>query len=135
MNRYVLSLLVVTAISVGASGVTWAGTLENGIKAYDRKDYQQAYEQLLPLAEEGVDEAQFYVGGMLVDGMGVEADSTKGVYWLEKAAENRHAMAAKQLGNMYLSGFGVPMDPQKGAKYILMYEANVFPDEADSGCD
>ena len=115
--------------------VALAGTLEDGIQAFHERKYQQAYELLLPLAKQGDGEAQFYVGGMLVDGFGIPADPEKGVYWLEQSVESQYAMAAKQLGNMYLSGFGVPMDSQKGAEYILLYEQIVPSDEVDSGCD
>ena len=112
-----------------------ASLLDDGIQAYDRQDYLGAYKQLLPLAEQGNGEAQYYVGGMLVDGIGIPADASRGVYWLEQAVSNEYYLAAKMLGSMYLSGLGVPMDPQKGAKYIILFEKQVPKEEADSGCD
>jgi len=113
----------------------WASLLDDGIESFDQKDYQLAYERLLPLAEQGNGEAQYYIGGMLVEGMGIPADPAKGVYWLEQSVNNQYYMAAKMLGSMYLSGFGVPMDTQKGAKYIILFERLVPKDDVDSGCD
>jgi TPR repeat protein len=72
---------------------------------------------------------------MLVDGIGIPADASRGVYWLEQAVSNEYYLAAKMLGSMYLSGLGVPMDPQKGAKYIILFEKQVPKEEVDSGCD
>ena len=109
--------------------------LDAGIQAYDRQDYKAAYEQLLPLAEQGDAQAQYYVGSMLVDGRGVSADQAKGVNLLEQAVSKKNYKAAKTLGKMYLSGFGVAMDAEKGAKYILLSESLATEDDAEPACD
>ena len=103
--------------------------------AYDRQDYKLAYEQLLPLAEEGDAQAQYFVGSMLVDGMGVPVDPAKGAYWLEQAISKKYYKAATTLGKMYMSGYGVTMDTDKGAKYILLSESLATEDDAEPGCD
>ena len=112
-----------------------AGLLDAGMQAYDRQDYKLAYEQLLPLAEEGDAQAQYFVGSMLVDGMGVPVDPVKGVYWLEQAISKKYYKAAITLGKMYMSGYGVTMDTDKGAKYILLSESLATADDAEPGCD
>jgi len=129
-RRMFLSLVL-----LGSSTVCWAVSLPEAIATFDRQEYPLAYQQLLPLAEQGNGEAQYYIGGMLVEGMGVSADANKGVYWLEQSVKNQYALAAKMLGNMYLSGMGVPMNMQKGAEYTIMFEEMVPKEEADSGCD
>jgi len=130
---YRITLLFILLITPLA-GVQ-ASMLDEGIQAYDRKEYKTAYDQLLPLAEQGEGEAQYYIGGMLIDGKGVSTDTSRGVYWLEQAVNNKYHMAAQMLGGMYLSGMGVPMDPLKGAKYMILYEKLAPKDEVDSGCD
>jgi len=131
---YSRAALILVALMIPSVGVR-ASLLDEGIQAFDRQDYKVAYERLLPLAEQGEGEAQYYIGGMLVEGMGIPADTSKGVYWLEQAVSNQYYMAAQMLGGMYLSGMGVPMDPQKGAKYIILYEKQAPEDEVDSGCE
>ena len=130
LRRSLLSLVLLALPAVCS-----ASSLHEAIATFDRQDYSLAYQQLLPLAEQGNGEAQYYIGGMLVEGMGVSADTTKGVYWLEQSVKNQYPMAAKMLGNMYLSGMGVPFDTQKGAEYTILFEKLVPKDEVDSGCD
>ena len=43
-------------------------------------------------------------------GNGVTQDYTQAVYWYRKAAEQGHAIAQNNLGNMYENGLGVPKD-------------------------
>ena len=135
MAQFYYRITLVFVLLVTPSIGIRANVLDDGIQAYDRQDYLGAYKQLLPLAEQGNGEAQYYVGGMLVDGIGIPSDTSRGVYWLEQAVNNQYYMAAQMLGSMYLSGLGVPMDPQKGAKYIMLYEKQAPKDEVDSGCD
>ena len=112
-----------------------ASQIEQAIQAYDLQQYEQAFGRFETLASENDAEAQYYLGGMLVEGIGVPVNTKRGVYWLQRAVNNQHHLAARMLGNMYLSGNGVPMDPQKGAEYIIMYEKQAPVEEVDSGCE
>jgi FtsZ-binding cell division protein ZapB len=56
--------------------------LEAGLGAFKDGEYRLAYDTWLPLAEDGVRRAQFYVGGLFLDGRGVEANIVKAHYWL-----------------------------------------------------
>ena len=56
--------------------------LEAGLGAFKDGEYRLAYDTWLPLAEDGVRRAQFYVGGLFLDGRGVEANVVKAHYWL-----------------------------------------------------
>ena len=133
--KVVIRYFVIVLVLFSTTGVVQAATLDQAIDAIDRKQYTKAYEQLLPLAEQGSAEAQYYLGGMLVEGKGVSADPGKGVQWLQKSVDNGYYLAAQMLGNMYLSGMGVAWDPQKGADYIILYEKLAPKEETDSGCD
>ncbi|MCW8965016.1 MAG: hypothetical protein OQL16_14570 [Gammaproteobacteria bacterium] len=134
MNLFIRSAPLMLALLL-IPATSWAVSLQEAIASFDRQEYPLAYQQLLPLAEQGNGEAQYYIGGMLVEGMGVSADTNKGVYWLEQSVKNQYALAAKMLGSMYLSGMGVPFDTLKGAEYTIMFEEMVPKEEADSGCD
>jgi TPR repeat protein len=112
-----------------------ADQLEHAVQAYHANQYQKAYELMLPLAQQGESEAQFYLGGMLVDGLGIKADTSQGVYWLEQAVGNQHALAAQTLGNMYLSGHGVAMDAEKAAYYITLFDQTVNKEDVEVECD
>jgi hypothetical protein len=115
--------------------VSFAGKLDDGVLAFERQNYAMAYEKLLPLAEKGNAKAQYYIGEILVGGLGVSGDMRKGVYWLEQSVNNQYYMAARTLGKMYLSGFGVPMNTEKGASYLLLSQALMPESEAEPECD
>lgn len=112
-----------------------ADELKEAVQAFNTNDYSKAYRLMLPFAEDGNGEAQFYVGGMLVDGLGVKADPSEGVFWLEQAVGNQYPEAAQTLGNMYLSGHGIEMDVDKGAYYLTMYEEIVPKEDVEVECD
>ena len=135
MNRFLTATFLSIVLSIISPLALCAGLLDAGIQAYNQQDYKAAYEQLLPFAEQGDAQAQYYVGSMLVDGMGVSADPVKGVGLLEQAVSKNNYRAAMTLGKMYLSGYGVAMDTEKGAKYILLSESLATEDDAEPACD
>jgi TPR repeat protein len=58
-----------------------ASDLERGLLAYKAGRYEDAFATWMPLAEDGVRRAQFYVGGLYHDGRGVSADKLEAHYW------------------------------------------------------
>ena len=61
-------------------------------------------------AEQGEAEAQFGLGVMYDNGIGVPKDEVEAVKWYRKAAERGNANAQYNLGVMYDNGTGVPKD-------------------------
>jgi TPR repeat protein len=61
-------------------------------------------------AEQGLAEAQAYLGVMYANGEGVPEDDTESVRWYRLAAEQGFAVAQSYVGAMYASGEGVPED-------------------------
>jgi TPR repeat protein len=95
-----------------------AGQLEDGVKSFYGKDYQNAYKLLYPLAEQGEASAQDCIAAMYCEGLGVEKDEATAATWYEKAAEQGYAQAQNAIGAMYVNGVGVEVDRQKGLSYI-----------------
>ena len=48
---------------------------------------------------------------MYENGQGIEQDYARAAYWYELAAEQGHARAQYQLGNLYREGLGVKENP------------------------
>lgn len=69
------------------------GEYINAKKHYDSQEYQQAYNILLKLAEQGHIKSQAIIASMLEEGKGVKSDRNQALYWYEKAAYNNHAQA------------------------------------------
>jgi len=95
------------AAFVGATGVAWAGQLEDASTASRRGDYPSALMSWRPLAEQGNAEAQNQLGVAYADGKGVPADYAESVKWFRLAAEQGLAVAQGNLGWMYQIGRGV----------------------------
>ena len=100
----------------------WADTPEQqfqqGVEATDRGDYQTAFKLWLPLAEQGYDKAQFFLGIMYQSGRGVKQDTVEAVKWYRKAAEQGYAKAQFNLGVMYYNGEGVKRNPSKAKEWF-----------------
>jgi hypothetical protein len=122
--RY-LSLIFLTLL---IPSLVFAGTIEDGKSALDRKDYPAALKLLRPLAEGGNTAAQLYIGQMYVDGWGVERDMSKALSWYRKAAKLGNADAQYRLGVMYLGIPGVKKDEAESEKWLQKASEQGDPD-------
>ena len=98
-----------------ATGPAVAGPIEDGLAAYRSEDYETALRLLRPLAEKGDAAAQWGLGAMYANGLGVPFDGEAGVAWLRKSAGQSFAEAEFSLGVLYENGFGVPQSNQEAA--------------------
>jgi TPR repeat protein len=83
---------------------------DKGYAAYKEKDYQTAITWFNKAAEQGDANAQYNLGIMYVDGLGVKKDYLQAATWYRKAAKQGHASARYNLGVMYENGQGVKKD-------------------------
>ena len=83
---------------------------ENAADAFEREDYETAYKLILPLAEQGDAYAQFNLGLMYGNGLGVPQDYKEAEKWYRLSAEQGHPEAQYNLGQMYRIGQGVQQD-------------------------
>lgn len=92
--------------------------INTGLKAHHDGNYPAAYHEFLPLAEHGDIEAEAYVGGLLLEGKGVERNEAEGVKWIRRAAEAGSTKAQALLGAIYDQGWGVRTDQVEAAKWF-----------------
>ncbi len=85
--------------------------------AFDRANYATALKVWLPLAEQGDQAAQTYVGEIFEKGLGVQPDYAVAATWYRRAAERGYSRAALNLGNLYERGLGVPRDPAQALNW------------------
>jgi uncharacterized protein len=100
--------LVALSLLCGAAGSAIAAPFEEGLKAFEGGNYPTAMRLLRPLAGEGNARAQYNVGVMYEECLGVPIDYTVG--WLLQAAEQGNSEAKNHLGFLYLYGRGVSQD-------------------------
>ena len=85
--------------------------------SFDRANYATALKVWLPLAEQGDQAAQTYVGEIFEKGLGVQPDYGTAATWYRRAADRGYSRAALNLGNLYERGLGVPRDPTQALSW------------------
>jgi peptidoglycan hydrolase-like protein with peptidoglycan-binding domain len=96
------SLLLAAAaalVLLGSSGAARA-SYEDGQAAFEQRDYQEALMELQPLAEQGDGRAQYLVGIIYRDGLGVPQDFVTSYAWLHVAAARGMPQAASARDGM-----------------------------------
>jgi len=133
--RIGLKLTRLTAVDLAAVALT-AGLVfalpdaaragfEDGAAAYQQGDYARALQEWTPLAEKGNQQAQYNIGYMHFNGIGVPKEPTQAVRWFTMAAEQGDAAAQMSLGVMYGTGQGVPRDYSKAYIWLTLAAARL----------
>ncbi|MFQ6022432.1 MAG: tetratricopeptide repeat protein [Acidiferrobacterales bacterium] len=78
--------------------------------ALELEDYEAVGLPLRMLSQQGEREAQFLLGIVYSNGLGVQADMTEAVHWYRLAASQGHIEAQYNLGVAYSQGTGVVAD-------------------------
>ena len=87
-----------------------AATLEEGIKAFARKEYEAAAKLFRPLAEKGNAVAQYRYAMMHRMGLGTKKSRAEAQKWSRLAAKQGNSDAQQLLGSLYYKGEGVEPD-------------------------
>ena len=110
---------VLAAMLLPLASCSWAG-LPEGQAAFNRQDYAAALVEFKPLALRGNAKAQFSLGLMHDDGLGVPQSASEAAQWYRKAAAQGHAAAQFNLGVATQRGEGVPANPAEAVKWFRL---------------
>lgn len=80
-------------------------------------DAEQA-KRWLELSAQELPDAQYALGKLFLSDDPDIHDPTKGIYWLQQAADSEHEYAAYRLGKEYLTGENISKDSAKAAVYL-----------------
>jgi len=80
--------------------------LKYALVAYARGDHEKAYHRLLPLAQQDVVDAQYYLATLYDGGRGIVANSAMAAYWYRRAAKLGHVEAQYNIGVAHANGDG-----------------------------
>lgn len=111
-----LMVMVLAASPLGADADT--GAVDQAVQAYRNGDYAAALDGFKPAAEAGNPAAQYWLGQMYAEGIGVDKDMTKAAEWTEKSAKQGEIAAMRALGGLYLRGEGVLQDYEQGHQWL-----------------
>jgi len=89
----------------------------DGVKAFDSKNYELALTWLRPLAEKGHVRAQYYLGWMYEGGLGIAMDHREAARWYQLAAERGDLFSEGRLGYFYEKGLGVARDDKLAVQW------------------
>jgi TPR repeat protein len=127
-NRHLLQGLVLVFILF--TSVSYADELNDGIKAYQQKNFALAQEKWLPLAEKGHVLAQTLIGSLYVYGEGVARDDVIAAHWFQLAANGGSAQAQYNLAILYEKGWGLEQDTEQARKWFRKAADNGRKDAA-----
>lgn len=91
---------------------------EQGLEFFHDNDYANAARCFKQEAEQGNAEAQFSLGNMYAEGLGVPQDDRQAASWFSKAAEQGFSPAQVNLGVMYTQGQGVEQNLVEAHKWF-----------------
>ena len=112
-------------IWLGFSSILLSATIlhadtASGMEAFRNKDYARAYREWKAAAEAGQAAAQFDLGLLYAQGLGVRRDLGEAEKWYRKAAEQGNTEAEFALGQMYSRGWGVPRDTTDALRWLQL---------------
>jgi cell division septation protein DedD len=127
--------LAAAALAVGlvlAAPASVLGGFEEGSAAYQQGDYAKALEEWTPLAKNGNQQAQYNIGYMHFNGIGVPKEPAKAAKWFAMAAKQGDAAAQMSLGVMYGTGQGVEQDYSQAYIWLTLAAARLpYGDDRD----
>ena len=116
----VASTSITPSTRISALGLKAQSTIRQliqGIEAFANEDYALAGRLFVPLANQGIGEAQFYLGLMHDSGLGVERDMVLAFKYYQEAAKEGHPGAQHNLAVAYASGEGVATNPGQALRW------------------
>ena len=98
------------------------------MSAYETGDYEQAYQEWLPLAEQGDPAAQFNLGLLFRYGKGRPVDAKVAAEWCLKAADVGFLPAQYEMAKMYEAGEGVRRNVVEAYKWYKLAAEQRYKD-------
>jgi TPR repeat protein len=105
-----IKLIALLCITISCGTFAGAQDFQKGLQAAQNGDFQAALIEWSPLAEQGDATAQYNLGVIYYNGLGVGQDYQEAVKWYRLAAEQGDVKAQYNLGLMYYNGDGVVQD-------------------------
>lgn len=96
-NMKVMLIVAIASVLLQACSSVGGGALRHGRSAFQNQDYRTAFKDLLPLAQKGNSQAQYAIGYMYYNGLGVAKDFQMAQFWLHKSAAQQYQKAKDAL--------------------------------------
>ena len=98
----------------------------------EAKNITKAFEYIKELADQEIPWAQYEVGNLYAQGLGVEKNGTMAIFYYGEAADfGDYAPAQCKIGQVYLHGFGLPQNLNDSARYYAKAAAQGCEDSQE----
>ncbi len=87
-------------------------------KELKQKNYIALFEMMNPRASDGDEEAQFLIGFMYSEALGVKRDDAEALQWLKRSASKNYGPAKALIGVMMYSGRGTKADKKEAIHWL-----------------
>ncbi len=118
-RQMLVGVIAAWSLAVGA------GELEDGIAAFEKHDFNTAVRLIEPLAEQGVVEAEYFMGTFHMYGHGVAMDPPQAAVWFKRAyghwetqARSGNPAAMVELAGMLTTGLGITRDDKAAIEWL-----------------
>ena len=102
--------------------------IDAGMSAYEAGDYETAYQEWLPLAEQGSPAAQYNLGLLYRYGKGCPIDLEVAADWILQAADAGFLPAQYEMAKMYEAGEGVRRSVVEAHKWYKLAAEQRYKD-------
>jgi TPR repeat protein len=120
MGRLPIHRQIFALTSLLLVGIPGLADTAAGVAAFKNKDYRRAYQEWKAAAEAGQAEAEFDLGLLYAQGLGVRRDLSEAMRLYRSAADKGNAEAEFALGRIYLRGWGTPRDEVDAIRWMMM---------------
>ncbi|MFC1498059.1 ankyrin repeat domain-containing protein [Verrucomicrobiota bacterium] len=122
MRQTIILFLLAMSLFAGcvADKPELSSNKEEAIAALNQGNYKEAYNQFLPLADNGDDNAMITIGLMFHQGNGFKQDYSKAMDWYIKAFKKENGDAYNNIGVMYRDGLGVKKNKKMAYTLFLV---------------
>lgn len=98
----------------------------------EEKKFSKAFEYIKELAGQEIPWAQYEVGCLYAQGLGVEQNETMAIFYYGEAADfGNYAPAQCKIGQIYLHGIGLPQNLNHCARYYAKAAAQGYEDSTE----
>ncbi len=124
-RKFILTIIVLSFNQLAFANDECADLISN-------KKYYKALDECKKMAKKGEAVAQFNLGTLYYQGLGVMADNRIAYKWIDKSAQNNFAKAQYNIGIMTANGIGSEADLSKAFGWLILAKNNAYQDAADA---
>ena len=118
MRRFQIFALSLIFFCLSNTKILTADTYLKGFQALEQRDYKTALYYLSFFAANGDAKAQYNLGIIYRDGLGVKKDDVQSLTHFVEAAENGHMLGNYAVGLAFLTGQGSDIDAEAAIYYF-----------------